>query len=263
MKVRVALAQIPNTADIVQNKESILKHLQMVEKHQPDLVLFPECALSGFSTAVLDMCFQSCKSAVEEIKEWTRHGSATVVLPTAWPENFGVLNAGFILRNGRILGEFFKEGLTESERQLFMVPKRENGRMFSVRGVRFAMLICAEAQKRAWEYFDQGSADVILWPGYWRWKKEDCWSSKSRNKENDLVHMNVRLWRVPLLQANFCFNDKSDQRKLSPEGRSVIIDGANCHRHSAPALKSSGSIVELVQEGDGARVLKCFDYIVH
>lgn len=45
----VGVAQIANSVDVAKNFEAISIHLQKFAKENVDLVLFPECSLSGFA----------------------------------------------------------------------------------------------------------------------------------------------------------------------------------------------------------------------
>ncbi len=46
----VGIAQIPNSTDISKNFENIYDLLKQFEKTKVDVVLFPECTLSGFTS---------------------------------------------------------------------------------------------------------------------------------------------------------------------------------------------------------------------
>jgi hypothetical protein len=78
-----------------------------------------------------------------------------------------------------------------------------------------------------YEYFNKGSVDVILWPGYRGWTKEDSWSSNKNNGEENRIFKNMREWRVPLIQSNFEFNGLNDYRASGPHGLSMVVNSDN------------------------------------
>jgi hypothetical protein len=59
-----------------------------------------------------------------------------------------------------------------------------------------------------WEFFKDGEVDVVLWPGYWGWEQGEEWNESCQASQ----------WKVPLIQANFAFNDVGDERTRGPHG---------------------------------------------
>lgn len=224
--LKIGVAQIRNRIDVKDNFLTILKCLKAFEFNKPDVILFPECALSGFSSKIKDSTLEVLKPYLDKVGDWTRKNKVTVFLPTALKSGDAIYNTGFCFKNGEV-DQFFKLGLTETEKKFFSIPKHPTSKVFKVNGFRIGLLICYEAEMNPYEYFDKGSVDLMLWPGYWGWDKEDNWSSNKKNGEENKIFKNMSEWKVPLIQSNFSFNDLNDYRATGPHGLSMFVNSDN------------------------------------
>jgi predicted amidohydrolase len=223
--IKVGIAQIKNSTDIESNYQTIMKCLTHFEEKEIDLILFPECSLSGFSSKIKDCTIDLITPYLDKINDWSRSNNIAVVLPTALKDNEKIYNTGFYFKAGEV-DQFFKIGLTESEKQFFSIPVGYVKKIYQVKSYRFIPLICLEAELEPFQYFSQNEIDFILWPGYWGWELEDKWDKYKRDKEENLIHKNVSSWSIPLLQANFSYNDFGD-RASGPHGLSVVVNKKN------------------------------------
>jgi predicted amidohydrolase len=137
-----------------------------------------------------------------------------------------IYNTGFCFQNGDV-DQFYKLSLTESEKNFFSIPDHPTSKVFNVKGFKLGLLICFEAEISPYQNFDEGSVDVILWPGYWGWTMDDNWSSHKKNGEENKIFKNMSEWKIPLIQANFSFNDLNDYRASGPHGLSVFVNSDN------------------------------------
>jgi hypothetical protein len=118
--------------------------------------------------------------------------------------------------------------------------------------------MCFEAEHAPWTYFAEGSADAILWPGYWGWTLIDEWSEERAPGKPNSIHANMRRWRMPLVQANFAKNDLEGRTGPGPEGLSFVVDGDNRLVHRGPHLEAEGFLVRLCRNEDGrTAVVEC------
>lgn len=223
--INIGVAQIRNCVDVEENFHTIMKCLNSFEMYRPDLILFPECALSGFSSKIKDSTLDSFRAFLDEVSHWSKKNEVAVFLPTALKSDF-IYNTGFFFQDGSS-EQFFKIGLTESEKQFFSLPTNKTSRVFNIKGCRVGLLICFEAEMNPFQYFDKGSVDLILWPGYWGWTKDDTWNSNKPNGEENKIFTNMNEWKVPLIQSNFAFNDLSDSRASGPHGLSMFVNPDN------------------------------------
>ena len=140
MTLKVGIAQTPNTTSLEKNFASIASFLKRFEARGVELILFPECSLSGFSSKMKDCNREVLNPYLTQIQTWTDRSGIEVVLPTAIVENGQVFNSGFWFKRGNAL-QFYKTGLTDSEKKFFSVPNASVSKVFELKGIRFAILI--------------------------------------------------------------------------------------------------------------------------
>jgi len=241
--IKVGIAQIKNSIEISENFLTIKKCLALFEKTKTDLVLFPECALSGFSAQIKECTYDVVKGYLEELSRWSKINNKIIVLPTALKDG-DVFNSGFIVTSEKI-EQFYKVGLTVSEKSFFSTPESYRKQIFKVKNYHYLPLICLEAQEDTDQYFDAYDVDFILWPGYWGWEKKSRWESLNQDGSDNEVYLNVEKWKTPLIQCNFAYNNSTDGRVNGPHGLSVVIDSKNRLRYRASFEKEECFIVEI------------------
>lgn len=225
-EIKIASVQMPNSLSVDGNFKHIMECLKNLEKDKSDLVLFPECSLSSFSASpeVRSCTREHLNPMLEEIRLWSLDNSTSVILPTIVVEESKFYNSGFYLHQGN-LEQFFKVGLTESEKVFFSLPTIKSKKIFEIKNKKFAVLICFEASEESWKYFSEGEIDFILWPGYWGWQEGAAWESeiKSYGTPNNIFE-NMTKWKCPLFQSNFSYNDFDPP---GPQGLSFFISSDN------------------------------------
>lgn len=224
--LKIGVTQIKNSGNIEENFNTIKKVLSLFEKTDVDLLLFPECCLSGFTGKLNGCSFDELSPYFAEVEKWSLKNNKHVFLPSAIVEDGKVYNSGFLFGDDHPK-RFYKLGLTESEKTFFSLPAVENQKIFEIKGHKLALIICFEAEQGAYEFFDKGEADIILWPGYWGWEVGDKWNELKRNGEENKIFQNMKEWKIPLIQANFSFNDLSDHRGAGPHGLSMFVNSDN------------------------------------
>lgn len=224
--INVGLTQIDNSTCFETNMENIMKCLHLFSQTEADLVVFPECSLSGFSAKIAEATRETLTPYLDRVQEWSVANKKAVMLPTAYKVDDQVFNSGFLF-NGTSREQFYKIGLTDSEKKFFSLPQHYKKQIFEVSGYKFIPLICLEAQLATFEYFSQGEVDFILWPGYWGWDRDDQWSMLKKYQSPNEVYQNCERWQVPLLQSNFSKNVLNDGRSEGPHGLSFIINADN------------------------------------
>lgn len=222
--IKVAVVQIQNSNDYQSNFNQIFGFLKSLEQKEIDLVLFPECSLSGFTAKMKDCTLDILEDYFKKIEDWSSLNNKAVILPTAIVED-KIYNSGYVFSKGT-RSRFYKHGLTESEKKFFSVPDEVSSKIYSLNGYRFSLLICLEAQLDPFAYFNLGEVDFILWPGYWGWTLSDQWSAIKNENEENLVFKNMQQWKVPLIQANFSRNGEGLPIP-GPQGLSVVVDHNN------------------------------------
>lgn len=252
----VGIAQIPNSTDVSKNFEAIYGLLQKFETTNVDVILFPECSLSGFTSKMKECTDAVLNPYVEKVQSWVNRTGIEVVLPTAIVESEKVFNSGFWFKENEC-ERFYKIGLTDSEKKFFSVPADERSKVFKIKGYNVAVLICFEIEHGPWTYFEKEQVDAILWPGYWGWKLEDTWTEKREQEKLNPIFKNMTAWQIPILQSNFACNDLDGHTGAGPEGLSFVVNSNNELIRKGAHLKSAGFIVSLDKVNGKTIVIGC------
>lgn len=243
--INVGLAQINNTTSFDTNMENIMKCLSVFSNTKADLVVFPECSLSGFSAKIAEATGKALTPYLDKVQQWSIDNNKAVLLPSAYKVNDEIFNSGFFFK-GQIKEQFYKTGLTESEKTFFSVPPNYEKQVFEVAGHKFIPLICLEAQLEPFKYFPQGEVGFILWPGYWGWEEGDQWHELKKDNSPNEVYKNCEKWKVPLLQANFAKNVLDDGRSDGPHGLGFVINSDNSVAYQASFESQECILVSMI-----------------
>lgn len=253
--IKIGVAQIQNSTDVEANFENIKKFLTLFQEHKVDLVMFPECAISGFSAKTDENLDQKVDSILKYLIDFSTKHDVHIIAPTVLKEDAVFYNSGFHVFKGRA-NRFYKIGLTPSEQLHFSKPVEDTPKVLDINGYRCALLICKEAQDEAWTYFERKSADIILWPGYWGWKLDDGWKKTSHEGKENLIYSNMQNWKLPLIQANFSSNSSVNSRTSGPQGLSVVVDSTNKLKFQAAHLKETGFVTTMYRLDNECTITK-------
>ena len=149
--LRVALAQFDfPVGAVAANAARIIDLIGAArDRHQADLVVFPELALSGYppEDLLLRPAFLAeCAATIERIAA----AAQGIVAVVGWPESAGsvVYNAASVLRDGRIETTYRKRELPNyavfDERRYFDVDPDGGACVIDVRGVPVGIVICED-----------------------------------------------------------------------------------------------------------------------
>ena len=165
----VCIVQPPMAATIAENLPRLCAALVEAAADGADLVLFPECATTGFHRGLPGQCKpRMLTEAVQTLQRLCDQHAVAAVVGSPWPHDGGILNAAVVLRPGQIPLIAPKVGLTDSERRFFSVGPRASS--WRLGGFRLATVLCrevADVDVLATHY--AGQVDALLWPGYIAW----------------------------------------------------------------------------------------------
>ncbi len=156
--VSIDVAQIANSLSLEKNVQTIVEFLNRFKAKNVDLVLFPECSLSGFSAKMKECTLDLLQPYLDQIQQWSADSGIQVILPTAIVENQKVYNSGFWFK-GNTKTQFFKLGLTDSEKKFFSIPEAATQKVFEIGSLKCGLLICKEAQQAPWQH----PSNCIAW----------------------------------------------------------------------------------------------------
>lgn len=214
-----------------------------------DLVLFPECALTGFTSLVKHTDYSEVFKSLEVIQEVVDRGKATVIVPSVVKVKDAFFNSAFVMNPGQSSIQIFKEGLTDSEKGFFTAGVNKS-RQFTVNGYRIGLLICFEATQDPWRYLlERELPEIILWPAYWGGEEEPTWNEKL-TKDDLKVFQNNKIWKTQILRTTFYENHENIGQKHGPFGQSLVIDDNNDLRYFAAKSKPENCVVTF-QKVDG------------
>ncbi len=149
--LRIALAQFDfPVGAVTRNAEHIAALIaEARDVHRADLVVFPECALSGYSPEDLLLrpsFLADCAAAIE----WIAAATNGIVAVVGWPQAAGavVYNAASVLRDGQVEQTYRKRELPNyavfDERRYFEVDPDASACVFDVNGVPVGLVICED-----------------------------------------------------------------------------------------------------------------------
>jgi len=71
--INIGVSQIKNSTKIEENFVSIQKSLQLFEQTDVDLIVFPECSLSGFSAKIGECTLDLVTEHLNSIDNWSKN----------------------------------------------------------------------------------------------------------------------------------------------------------------------------------------------
>lgn len=245
---RLGVAQIHNHFSYEANLDGIIEAMRLHAKRGTDLILLPECVVTGFNTGLHNMNRSQVEVSVSRIQKEARELKVGVVLPTPWPtESDKFLNAVFVIADdGRSHHQFSKVGLHIGEEKIF-APGQSQARTFDYRGLRIGLLICIEASHDPWTYLREGEPlDCILWPGFWGPRIGITWSD-SQDPADLKIRKNAPIWGVPVIQSTCATSPESELWPDKMLGGSLVLDSTgkeifradtNCEAHFVVEFKA-------------------------
>lgn len=149
--LRVALAQFDfPVGAIARNAEHIATLIaEARDRHQADLIIFPELALSGYSPEDLLLrpsFLAACAAAIQQLAEDVKG----IVAMVGWPQSSGaiVYNAVSVLRGGCIEATYRKRELPNyavfDERRYFEADPGGGACVVDIKGVHVGIIICED-----------------------------------------------------------------------------------------------------------------------
>ncbi len=212
--MKIIAVQLPMAPTVADNLASILRSVDhAVEDLGADVVLFPECALTGFHKDLPDQCTpEILGDALGELQAMADELDAMLLVGTPWPLPDGrMLNALAVLRPIEDLLVAPKIGLSESELQFFTAGTERT--TWTWLGARFASVICREMLDPI-DPAQLGDVDVVFWPGYIAWDAGD-------DDYMGAVSRVARALKAVVVQANW--PDSLNAPETRGMGGSVVV----------------------------------------
>lgn len=171
--LRLAIAQLPITADARKNNEEVQSAMRDAAKGGARLIQFPEGMLSGYAKhqisdwkevdwQLVRIELETIMALAAKLKVWVVLGSAHPLTPPHWPHN----SLYIISDEGKIINRYDKRIVSHTEVNNFYTAGYEPV-VFDIDGFRFGCIICVEINfpKLFMEYGDLG-VDCLLLSAY-------------------------------------------------------------------------------------------------
>ena len=218
--IRIALAQQDFlVGDIKGNLCKAIELINGARERGADLLLFPELALTGYPPEDLLLrpgFLENCHDAMQNLAEATR--GIDVVIGHPWVENGMRYNCASWIRDGRVLGRYFKQHLPNyavfDEQRYFTPGSRPL--VIDVKGVNVGVIICEDAWEKtpAVQAREQG-AELLLVPNASPYR-DDKLDARKRMFADKYAEVGL-----PMIYCNLV----GGQDELVFDGRSMLMDG--------------------------------------
>jgi len=242
--IRIALAQqdFP-VGDMTGNLARAQQSISQALASGADLILFPELAISGYPPEDLLLrpgFMQQCHDVLDQLVHSVQ--GIDVVIGHPWSEGTERFNAVSWIRNGVVLGRYFKQVLPNyavfDERRYFTVGTQSL--VMEIKGSRLGMIICEDAWSPGPASGAKAlGAELLLVP------------NASPYRDNKLAHRTVMFsdrfddCGLPMVYGNLV----GGQDELVFDGRSMLMDASGglsiranpCEEHLAIACFDPGS----------------------
>jgi len=147
--INIAGCQMLVTADVGSNVSKIVAGIRDGAESGADLVVFPECAVSGYPpihhSDIKDIDMVSVAEANQSICDAARKYGVWVVVGTIVQSSDGLLNTALLINaSGAIEGRQDKLHLFHGDRSYFV--QGESLECFTVKGVRLGISVCYDSR---------------------------------------------------------------------------------------------------------------------
>ena len=165
--MRIAACQFEISGDIQKNYQQIVKAITDAKEQKADLVVLPECSLSGYPprdiAKAADVCFEKIDWACCELQKLSDSIHISIIVGTVFKEEGRILNRALIFSPNLPVRKYDKRALWGWDKDNF-VPGNEEG-IFETDNVKIGVRICYEI--RFPEYFrelyrEQTDINIVL-----------------------------------------------------------------------------------------------------
>jgi predicted amidohydrolase len=146
MKLKIGAAQMPVTDNVEVNYRNILRYLQLAQRRGLDLVVFPECALSGYGPTHFarpaDIDHRAVEAKLRQLPNDIRRLGVAVVLGASRKVGKRIYNSAFWFdRSGKQIGLYDKLHLMDNEKPFYTRGQRLASQL-TFKTVPMGMQIC-------------------------------------------------------------------------------------------------------------------------
>jgi NAD+ synthase (glutamine-hydrolysing) len=210
----VGVAQMPETADLGRNLREIAKFVESARRAGVALLVFPECALTGYapafhkSSAGFDP--DATEAAIEEVRGLARKARLALVLGTHLPLDRGWSNSTLLIGpDGRIASRYDKAHLYGMEAEFYLAGRAPPA-VKAIRGAAVGAQICFDIRfPEVSRWLALRRAEVLVVPSY--------------------IHGKKQMWKRPVIEGHI-------RSRAAENGRFVIFANAAGPQQNVPSM---------------------------
>lgn len=243
--MRIAIVQMTMGWTAEENTRAVVDHLALAKPLAPDVVLFPECAASGYHRQVPEQVSRrGIAASLRRIRAQCRRLELAAVVGTPLhptPDDDVIWNAAVAIdARGALQAVCPKAGLTGSERRYF---RAGTGRpCFTVGAARASVILCREVREAKELKPLIGGVDIVFWPGGITWNREGL-GDPDDDVTPDIARSCARTLGSWLVQCNWPHS--LNRPEITGMGGSVVLSPTGGLFHRCPEDEPGISLVEI------------------
>jgi NAD+ synthase (glutamine-hydrolysing) len=210
----VGIAQMPETADVGRNLREIMRFADLGRQAGIGLLVFPECALTGYAPALhkssAEWDPEAVEAALKEVCGLARETRMPIILGTHLPLDHGWTNSALLIGgDGRIASRYDKTHLYGLDVEFYLAG-RAMPAVKAIRSATIGMEIC----------FDLRFPEISRWLALHR---ADLIIVISH------IHGKKEMWKRPIIEAHV-------RARASENGRFVLFANAAGPQQNVPSM---------------------------
>ena len=243
----LALCQInPWVGHLSYNLGKIKDYLKRCQEQQVDLVIFPECAISGYplEDLVLKPHFlEKVESIIYDLVQATHHSSTAVLIGAPWVQSGQIVNAALFIAKGEIQSVIAKHILPNygvfDEKRIFQPGPLSTPLLFQ--GIQLGIMICEDMwfAEPARHLQQQGAEVLVVLNG-------SPFDLTKQSRRHEHAKLRVQQTSLPLIYVNLV----GGQDHLVFDGRSFVMASDQTLVTVLPAFTESLALVKVRKEHD-------------
>jgi len=262
-KMKVAAAQIYVGPDITANKEEIIKAIHQASRNKADVIVFPECAVTGYPPCEKkhpsSMDKKAITEALREICAQAGKKRINVIVGSIRFEGKDAFNTAYAINSkGRITTVYDKVQLVpgrDGDVAYFRAGNKFS--TFTINGIKCSMLICLDARYPETYRFLAGIGVRVIFQLFYGSAKKASWkipvlegTLRCRAAENGIFVVAANVSRTPQIVVS---------RVCDPDGVSL----ANAHYgrkeiiYANLDMNATGARFRETQRSDLLKVVTC------